>query len=133
MVKLTAVLLAWTNYTKRLIVFCVVLLSILLQQTPTAQTVTRRLAWDQPGATLADLPGLGYTLVIDAAAPIVLTPTCTFATVLSCVAPITLTQAPHTLTLTVTNAFGSATSPPLNGVAPLPTVNVKVVVTVTVP
>ena len=133
MLKRTAVFLNWVNYPKRLLVFGVLLLDVLLQPTPTAQTVTRRLAWDQPGATLADLPGLAYTLVIDAAAPIVLTPTCTFATVLSCVSPITLTQAPHTLTLTVTNAFGSATAPPLNGVAPIPSVNVKVVVTVTVP
>src|SRR5712664_1511939 len=122
MLKRTAVFFNRDDYPKSLLVFGVLILELLLQPTSTAQTVTRRLAWDQPGATLADLPGLAYTLVIDAAAPVVLTPTCTFATVLSCVSPITLTQAPHTLTLTVTNAFGSASSPPIHGVAPLPTV-----------
>jgi hypothetical protein len=98
-----------------------------------AQTVTDRVAWDQPGATLADLPLLVYTLKVDALPPIILVPTCTFTTVLSCTAPITLTPAPHTLTLTVSNGFGSASSAPLTGATPLPGVNVKVIITVTVP
>lgn len=104
----------------------------LVAQTGHAQTVSRTLAWDQPSATLADVPSLAYTLQIDSATPTVLAPTCTFASVLSCTAPIALTAAPHTLTLTVVGPFGQAAAT-LAGVPPVLPANMKVKVTVTVP
>lgn len=107
---------------------------VLFASSLAAQTVTRTLAWDQPGVVLTDVGGLTYTLVVDTAAPVILVPACLQpATVVQCTAPISLTAAPHTLTLTVTNAFGSIAAPPLVGVPPGLPANVKVKVTVTVP
>ncbi len=100
-----------------------------------AQTTTRRLAWDQPNATLAEAQALVCTLVIDARPPVVLTQTCTQATpsLVSCTVPVTaLGAGKHTLTLTVDNGFDSAAAS-LSGASPSVPSNLKLSLTITVP
>lgn len=91
--------------------------------------------WDQPVATPADAGAYVYTLKIDAAAPVVVPATCaSVAAVTQCSTPLVLPAGTsHTLILTASNGFGSASSAPLTGSPPVPAVNIKVIVTVTVP
>lgn len=102
-----------------------------------AQTVTRLAEWEQPGATVAEAQGYAYTLKIDSAAPVVLTHTCAaVSSVTRCTAPLAsalLTPGTHTLVLTASNAFGSASSPPLTGAPPAGPVTFKLTFTISIP
>lgn len=114
------------------------LLFALLSLPVSAQTTNLKLAWDQPlatGHTFADVQGsYAYTLKVDASAPTLMAVTCVNGTPVKCTAPLpSMPSGPHTLVLTVTNGFGSASSSPLSGAPPSAGVNVSVTVVVTVP
>ena len=109
-------------------------LLLLLATSGAAQTSTRVLQWDQPGATVAEAMACTYTVAIDAAAPVGAPQSCTLAgTMTRCTTPITYADGPHTIVVTGRNGFGAASSAPLSGAPPVPAVNVTVIVTVTVP
>lgn len=107
-----------------------IVLTLILWSVPlAAQTVTRRLQWDQPGQTPQDVPTLSYALVVDATPSVTLVATCAQAgPVLRCSAPLgPLTPGVHTLTLTVTSPSGSASGTLTVG-PPSPPVNITIVV-----
>jgi hypothetical protein len=112
------------------------LLLLLLTSGGRAQAATTlKLAWNQPGvASVAEAQALSYQLQIDAAPALPVVQTCTLANfVVSCTAPLaTLPAGAHTLTLTGSNGFGTA-SASITGTAPNPATNVKIVLTITVP
>lgn len=102
-----------------------------------AQTVTSKLQWNQPlttGQTFADVQAYVYTLQIDTQAPAVVTATCVAGPPIVCTTPLGpfVTSGTHTLTLTVSNGFGSLSSA-LTGAPPQAPASAKVVITVTVP
>lgn len=97
-----------------------------------AQTVTRTLNWNQPNATLAEVQALVYTSQVDSLTPVILKPSCLAGTPVTCTAPIVFTSGPHTITLTATNAFGSA-SVSLTGAPPNSPVAISITISVTVP
>ena len=99
-----------------------------------AQTVSPRLQWDQPNATVAEAQAYAYTLKVDSAAAVNLTQTCALVgTVTRCTAPITpLTSGTHTLTLTVFNGFGSV-SAGLTGSSPTTPVSISITITISIP
>lgn len=107
----------------------------LLAQGMAAQSAAFKLGWDQPDVIPTNIPSLSYTLKIDNATPIIVSPTCVAKAAGSiCTIPLPqMTNGPHTLTLTVFNGFGSATSDPLTGTSPAKPVSVTVTVTVTIP
>lgn len=118
---------------RRWLLVCVsLLLAIPLQ----AQTATSKLIWDQPlatGHTFADVQAYAYTLKVDNGTASLVTATCTAGTPIRCTTPLpALPSGAHTLTLTATNGFGSASSA-LSGAPPLGPVSVSVTVTVTIP
>lgn len=116
-------------------VFAVLACLVALAPAVVGQTPVWRLQWDQPAPTLAEAQGYLYSVRVDTQAPTSLTATCAgTAPAKLCSAPLPpLTSGPHTLVLTATNAFGSASSAPLAGAPPLPAINVTVIVQVTVP
>lgn len=99
-----------------------------------AQTSSVRLAWDH-GEPPAVAGAFTDTLQIDAAAPVPTTATCVVrGTGSRCTsAPFTLVSGAHTLIVTASNGFGSASSAPLSGAPPSQPVNVTITVTVNVP
>lgn len=102
-----------------------------------AQTTTAKLQWVQPltgTQTLTDVQAFVYTLTIDALAPAVVPATCVAGPPIVCTTPLGpfASTGAHTLTLTASNGFGSA-STTLSGAPPQAGTNVKVVITVTVP
>lgn len=109
---------------------------LILSASLSAQTTTRKLAWDQPNvATAAEAQALVYTLTIDARPPAVVAQTCVQATpsLVSCTTPLTaLGAGKHTLTLQVDNGFDSAVAT-LSGASPSIPSNLKISITVTVP
>lgn len=109
---------------------------LILSACLSAQTTTRKLAWDQPNvATVAEAQALVYTLTIDAKPPTVIVQTCVQATpsLISCTAPLTaLGAGKHTLTLQVDNGFDSAVVT-LAGASPSIPNNLKISITITVP
>lgn len=110
-----------------------VIILLALATIPTAQTVTRTLSWEHLGVSLTEVASYAFSVQIDKTTPIAISPTCALSgTIVSCQSPITFTPAPHVITLTATNAFGS-TSGSLSGTSPTPAINIKVTVVVTVP
>jgi hypothetical protein len=86
-----------------------------------AQTTIAKMAWTQPligGQTLTDVQAFAYSLKVDNGTPVALTATCVApvapATNPTCSATLPLITGSHSLTLTATNAFGSATSDPIS-------------------
>lgn len=121
----------------RAYVFATLLALTLLQGTGDAQTVTRRLEWDQPNATVVEASGYVYSAQIDALSPQALVQTCTLVGLTThCSAPFLLPPnlpvGSHTVALTVSNAFGSATAG-ITGSTPLPPAGITIKVIVTVP
>jgi len=112
----------------------IVALILTLASPVAAQTSTRALAWDQPLATVTEAMAFIYTLKIDAAPPAIVTAACALvSTVTRCSTPLAaFGPGAHTLVLTVTNGFDSATSS-LSGSSPAGAINLRIVVTVTVP
>lgn len=99
-----------------------------------AQTATYKLGWDFTNALLADVQQYATTVKFGTAAPIATTPTCTQnGTTVSCITVPLPGPFVAPVVVTVSNAFGSTSSAPLNGSAPGSPINVKVTVTVTVP
>ena len=107
--------------------YFVLVLCLLLGVTPFAQTNNATVGWNQPEANASTFT---YTLKVDTAAPITLTPTCATG---ACSAPFTLATptATHTYILAATNAFGTTTMT-LGPGAPPNTSGFKVTVTVTI-
>lgn len=111
---------------------------LLIAASASAQTTTAKLGWDQQllaGQTIADLQAAVWTLKIDAGAPVVVVTTCVAGTPNPlCTTPLGpfVTTGTHTLIITGTNGFGSV-SGSLTGSSLAVPVNIKVVITVTVP
>lgn len=105
-----------------------------------AQSATLSLLWDQPlinGQTLADAQAFTYTATINGGAKIPITATCAAsASAPACFSgPIPGLKSGDVLILTVSNAFGMASSDPTTapGSSPGKPINVTVVVKITVP
>ena len=96
-----------------------------------------KVQWDQ-AESVATAAGFAYALKVDASAPTPLVTTCaplasTPGLLSHCSAPLpTLTPGTHTLTVTATNAFGTASSSPLTGAPPTAPVNIVITITVQV-
>lgn len=100
-----------------------------------AATVVDTLTWTQPNDTIANVNTYVFSLTLDTAAPVQVTATCATAGVnVNCSTPITLTPGNHTITLTATDAAGSASGSLSYVAPPLPTtpgsVTVRIVITV---
>lgn len=113
------------------------LLFSLVATVASAQQATAQ--WDHQLATgqvLADFqsPNTVVTFKVDAAAPVTLTQTCAALTAgsIRCTAPVTVSNGPHTLTLTATNSFGSAATSITGAPPSLPT-GFKIVIIITTP
>lgn len=109
---------------------------LVLSACVSAQTTTRKLAWEQSDAlTVAAAQALVYTLTVDAKPPAVIAQTCvqTAPPLISCTAPlVALGAGKHTLTLQVDNGFDSAAAT-LAGASPAVPNNLKIAITITVP
>lgn len=101
-----------------------------------AQTTTKKLAWDQPlasGQTFADVQKYLYAITVDTGTPSPMTATCVNGGTIACTAPLpALAPGQHTLKLTATNGFDSA-STSISGGPPAAPVSVTITVTVTIP
>jgi hypothetical protein len=101
-----------------------------------AQTVSRTLTWTQLNDQIGTVNGYTFTVKLDAAAAVQVTPVCQSAGAnVTCATPIVLTSGSHTITVTATNAGGSA-SGTLNYVPPAgPTTptSVQITIQITVP
>lgn len=128
MIGLALLLRTGTDWVKRLLLIA---LLCLCAETVSAQTITRTLRWQQ-AAPLADVQGYGYTLQVDAGTPVILTATCLAGVPVTCSAPVSFIAGPHTLLLTVTNGFGTA-SATLTGVPPTIPASVTISITMTIP
>lgn len=109
------------------------LLLLLFPQPSFSQTASYKLTWDQPlpaGQTFTDVQAYSWTLKVGTGTPTVVLPVCINGTTITCTVPVP-TQGPS-YTITAINGFGSA-SGTVSGTAPSGPVNIKVVVTVTVP
>lgn len=104
--------------------------------TARAQTVTYTLQWDHVGDILSNVNTYTFGLKIDAATAIAISPTCaTNGLNVTCTTPVSLISGNHTITVTASNANGTASGtlnyvPP---VAPINPSNIKVIVKITVP
>lgn len=117
--------------------WALVLLVVAWGSSVQAQTLTRTADWEQPGATVPEAQSYAYTLKIDSNAPILLTQTCAaVASTTRCTAPLAaslLTPGTHTLILTASNSFGSASSAALTGAPPTGPVTFKLTFTISIP
>ncbi len=116
----------------------VMLVALSLAIPASAQSATWKLQWDQVG-TLADAQLLVYALTDNGVVAALPVPTCVFVPASPivpqakavCTAPLpVLTPGSHTLVLTGTSLFGSASAAPLVGVPPTSAINIKVVITI---
>ncbi len=99
-----------------------------------AQTTTWRLAWDMPEAVGLS-QGFVYSLSVDGAAAAPLGATCVVRAAggSTCSAALPpMTTGTHTLRVTASNAFGSATSAPYTGASPSAPLNLTVTLTVVI-
>ena len=118
-----------SNFARVLSVIVLVLLG-----SPLLAQSTYRLQWEQPNATLAQAQGYSYSLKVDAAAATAITATCAGTTAITCSTPMpVLAAGSHTLVVTATNGFGSASSAPFPGSSPSAPINLTVIVNVTIP
>jgi hypothetical protein len=117
-------------------VWMAVALVVAISGAARAQTPTRALAWDQAGLSVAEANAATYTLTVDGGAPTKLTQACTAGgPALKCQAPLVLpalAAGTHTLVLTVSNGFSSASSAPLSGSAPGAPSNLTITITINV-
>lgn len=101
--------------------------------TASAQTPTFKLQWTQPEA-VAVVQQFQYTLKVDTAVAVALTPTCvTQGTGSLCAAPLAaMASGSHTLVVTAFNGFGSAATT-LAGAPPTAPAGMTITVTISFP